>query len=261
MNTRRIAYHLRSIAPASVLRGLARVGFFAAGRVPGYATLPSMLRTLEMLDRLGFRPGFCIDVGAYHGEWTTMFRSVFPQTAVLMVEAQESKRPKLDEVRARFGAEVTAEFALLGPRDGESVAFHEMETGSSVFDEASPYPRRTVNKMTRSLDSLIVAGSYPRADFLKLDVQGFELEVLKGATTVLSQVEAVLMEVSLIPTNVGSPSFAEVIAHLDGAGFAAFDFCSQSRRLDGVLWQTDIVFLRKGSRFSPDPKLTKENWG
>jgi hypothetical protein len=58
-----------------------------------------------------------------------------------------------------------------------------------------------------------------------------------------------------------SPTFAEVIAFLDRAGFQLFNFCSQVRRTDGVLWQTDLLFLRAGSRHAPEPRLTRENWG
>jgi FkbM family methyltransferase len=261
MISKRIAYFVRSVAPTPVLRGIARAGFFFGAVVPGESTFPSIYRSLQVLERLGFDPNFCIDVGAYHGEWTKIFKSVFPRAQVLMVEAQESKRPILDQVATRFDGEVTTKIALLGPRDGEPVVFSEMETGSSVFAEQSPYERKTVNKTTQALDTLLSEGAHPRADFLKLDVQGYELEVLKGASRVLGEVEALLLETSLVPINAGCPLFAEVVAFVAGAGFRLFDFCSQVRRADGVLWQTDLLFLREGSRYLPDPRLTKENWG
>jgi hypothetical protein len=69
------------------------------------------------------------------------------------------------------------------------------------------------------------------------------------------------MEVSLVPVNSGCPLFAEVVAFLGEHGFAVFDFCSQVRRRDGVLWQTDLLFLRANSLFAPKPELTRENWG
>jgi hypothetical protein len=135
-----------------------------------------------------------------------------------------------------------------------------METGSSVFAETSPYQRTTVQKTARSLDGILATGTHPVANFLKLDVQGYEVEVLKGASRALSQVEAVLMETSLVPINAGCPSFAEVVGFMAAAGFQLFDFCSQVRRTDGVLWQTDLLFLRRNSSFSPEPRLTHDNW-
>lgn len=260
MNTKQVAYFLRSLTPAPVREGLARAGQFIAAGLPHDPNFPSVYRSLNVLARLGFRPNFCVDVGAYHGEWTKIFKSVFPGTRIFMVEAQEAKRPILERVAAGFG-DVSMEIALLGPREGEQVRFHEMETGSSVFAESSPYQRKTTERTTRTLDGIVSAAALPRVDFLKLDVQGYELEVLKGAPRILQQAEAVLMETSLVPVNAGCPPFAEVIASMATAGFRLFDFCSQVRRTDGVLWQTDLLFLREGSPFLPDPQLTKENWG
>lgn len=260
MTIRQIGHVLRSLAPTPVLRGMARAGQFLGAGLPGDATFPSIYRSLRVLERLGFAPRFCIDVGAYHGEWTKMFRSVFPRTRVVMLEAQEAKAATLERVVTKLGGDVSMKIALLGPSDGQSVRFHEMETGSSVFPESSPYERKIVARTTRSLDSLATEGAFPSADFLKLDVQGYELEVLKGAARILEQAEVVLLETSLVPINSGCPSFAEVVAFLDRAHFRLFDFCSQVRRTDGVLWQTDLLFLRQGSPFSPDPRLTKDNW-
>lgn len=240
---------------------MARAGLFASAGIPGDANFPGVFPSLQVLKSLGFSSRACIDVGAYHGEWTKLFRSVFPDAAVHMIEAQEGKRARLESVASTMGGDITLDIALLGPEEGRRVQFHEMETGSSVFAESSPYERRTEDRTMRTLDAVVAARRFPRADFLKLDVQGYELEVLKGGAAVLGQVEAVLLEASLVPVNKGAPAFAEVIAFLDGAGFQLFDFCSQVRRTDGVLWQTDLLFLRAGSRHLPEPRLTRENWG
>ena len=83
---------------------------------------------------------------------------------------------------------------------------------------------------------------------LKLDVQGFELEVLRGALEVLARSELVVMETSLIPYNKNAPLFAEVVRFMDQRDFVVFDFCGQLRReTDHALFQTDVVFVREDS--------------
>lgn len=78
----------------------------------------------------------------------------------------------------------------------------EMETGSSVLEESSPYNRNYVEKELVTLDSLVVRyPDFKKLDFLKIDVQEYELEVVKGASRLLAKTEFVLMEVSLIPVN------------------------------------------------------------
>jgi FkbM family methyltransferase len=257
---KRLAQLLRSLAPTPVRLAVARVGNFMTADIQGSIAFPSIELSLKTLRNLGFSPAFCVDVGAYHGEWTRLFKSVFPSARVLMVEPQDAKRATLEKVTAEFGSSVQYENALLAARDDQTVTFFEMETGSSVFEESSPYPRVAVSKTTRTLDRLLAEQRLPAVDLLKLDVQGSELEVLKGATQTLSQAEAILMEASLLPVNAGTPSFAQVIQFLADRGFQLFDFCSQVRRTDGVLWQTDLLFLRANSRFAGRPELTRENW-
>ena len=101
---------------------------------------------------------------------------------------------------------------------------------------------------------------FRRPDFLKLDTQGYELEVLKGAGETLLASQTVFLEASLIPVNVGCPLIANVVAFMTDHGFNLYDFCSQHRLRDSVLWQTDLLFLNRASGLMPRPELTQENW-
>jgi FkbM family methyltransferase len=260
-NAKKLAQVIRSLLPRDLRRGVGRVGNYLTADMQGSITFPSIELALKTLRHLGFSPRTCVDVGAYHGEWTRLFRSVFPEAAVLMVEAQDSKSPRLQSVARELGSGVMYQSAVLAAREDEAVTFYEMETGSSLFQENSPYPRVTVQKRARTLDRVLAEHAFPHVDMLKLDVQGAELEVLKGGAKALSQAEALLMETSLIPVNSGSPPFAEVIDFVAQRGFRVFDFCSQVRRTDGVLWQTDLLFLHSNSRLWGKPELTRENWG
>ncbi len=225
------------------------------------APYPSMESTLNDLKQRGFTPSTAIDVGAYHGEWTNMFKKIFPSSKILMIEAQKEKDQKLSGVCAKFPGTVSCEIALLGAKDGAEVDFVQMETGSSVFEESSPYARKRLKKTLITLDALLEAyENFQQLDFLKLDVQGYELEILKGASGLLQRTEFVLMETSFIPINKGCPLILEVITFMDSLGFRTMDFCSQVRRKDGSLWATDLLFISNNSRFLPEAQLDKTNW-
>src|SRR4051794_10313610 len=135
------------------------------------------------LQTKGFQPTFMIDVGAYEGNWTRLARSVFGDVPTLIVEAQPSKRVGL-EALCRELDDVRYVGALLGSESGEVKQFFEMETGSSMFAENSNAPRTTHELKTSTLDE--VAGQVPQGAFLKIDVQGAELEVLKGGGRTLA---------------------------------------------------------------------------
>ena len=109
-----------------------------------------------------------------------------------------------------------------------------------------------VEKSLQSLDSLLDDNpGFLQSEFLKLDVQGYELEVLKGASKLLSHVEFVYLEASLIQVNSGCPDILEVLNFMRDKGFKLIDFCSQTRRKDGALWQADLLFVSNKSDFVP----------
>lgn len=208
----------------------------------------SMESSLRQLFRLGFRPDGIVDVGAFQGDWTRMARAAFPDAAILMIEAQEKMSPSLEQTIADISGSTAYHIGLLGNKPGQAVEFFEMETGSTVMSEQSSAPRVRSTRITETLDGVIAEHMQRRADFLKLDVQGYELEVLKGGATSLNVAEVVVMEVSLIPINSGAPLLDEVTAFMADRGFIAYDICGLVRRpLDLALWQVDILFVKSQS--------------
>lgn len=254
----KIVYILRQLTPMKFHRFVRKSGLLQNTK----EHYPSIKSTLRYLKRWGFDPSTAIDVGAYLGDWTKLFKSIFPASKVLMIEPQKDKFYMLKQVCTSFNGDVSLEMNLLGSEDYKEVVFVQMESGSSVFEEASPYDRKYLKEPLMSLDTLLE--SYPlfkQLDFLKLDVQGYELEVLKGAANLLQHTELVLMEASLIPINHGAPLLFEVMEFMHQKGFRLLDFCSHIRRHDGALWQTDLLFIHNYSRFMPKPELDAHNWG
>ena len=100
----------------------------------------------------------------------------------------------------------------------------------------------------RTLDSICSEAGFEKIDLLKLDVQGYELEVLRGAERSLLNTEVILMEVSLLGVNQGAPLVNEVLQFMAQRNFRAYDVCSFIRRpLDNALWQSDFVFVNEAS--------------
>jgi FkbM family methyltransferase len=81
--------------------------------------------------------------------------------------------------------------------------------------------------------------------YLKLDVQGLELEVLKGAEGSLPGVSCVQAELSFIPLYEGAPDYLELIEHLRSRGFnlAGLEEGHDDRRT-GEMLQADGIFVR-----------------
>lgn len=210
----------------------------------GRRFVPSEELAYERLKAKGFVPASIIDVGAYEGNWTRLVRRVFPGVPVLMVEPQSAKRAVLEQTSRELPGVRYVE-ALLGRRSGTRVHFFEMETGSSMFSENSNAPRTEREIATQTLDE--VAGSLLSPTFLKIDVQGAELEVLEGAHRTLAACEVVQLEVALVPYNEGAPNFLEVLTYMASHDFAPFDVSGLTRPNGVDLAQMDLLFARTGS--------------
>lgn len=206
--------------------------------------IPSMEWSINNIKKLGFESKCAIDVGAYEGEWTRMFKSIFPHADMIMIEAQSSKNLILEEVSRQLKS-TSHYIALLGSSNGKTVEFNINSTVSSVLTEHTTNNFEKEERHTQTIDyTLQDLPKHP--DFMKLDVQGYELEILKGSSKVLNSVQFILCEVSLIDINKDCPLITEVFTFLDEIGFQPYDICSFIRRpYDRSLWQTDVLFIRK----------------
>jgi len=198
-----------------------------------------------LLRKLGYEPDLVVDIGAYRGEWTQNVLRVFPDAHFLMVEPQDDKETTLAGF-ASAHPNVTYRRALVGKESLEEVPFFQMETGSSIYEEETDVPRTLRRYAMTTLDQLLAPFSANEV-FLKLDVQGAELDVLQGAPATLQRCSFVLLEASLLSYNRGAPPFSELIGYLSEMGFALFDVCDQRRKPDGTLFQLDLIFARTAS--------------
>jgi FkbM family methyltransferase len=209
-----------------------------------YCIGPSMNFGLRSVASRGFAPKCIVDVGAYEGEWSKLAKSIWPESNLFMFEPNSSKKEKLAKVANELQGKLFDN--LLGAKNGEHVQFNIMETGSSIMSERSPAYRNVETRILTTIDSLGI--NFEAPGLLKIDAQGYELEILKGATDILPSFEAVLLEVALIEINEGAPLLYEVSAFMGELGFVACEILEVHRRpLDRAMTQIDILFVRSGS--------------
>lgn len=213
--------------------------------------VPTLHWTFENIKRLGFKPSFVVDCGAYEGHWTEDFLEVFPGTKLLMLDAQSSKQEKLQNISNRFPS-AQLHIALLSAEDGKEFSFYEDESNSHVTKNNSG----NVTKKGEALDAILQRKQLPYPDFLKLDVQGFELEVLRGGAKSLEHAEFCLLEVTLIDLDNGDPLMLEVMQFMNERGFQPYDISTLMRRpFDNALFQIDLLFIKKSSKL-----ISEKRW-
>jgi len=205
---------------------------------------PDIRFSLIQLKRFGFQPRQALDVGAFRGDWAKTCLEVWPNVRVLCIEPQQAPQSDLNEFARQNVPRVTVNQCLIGADDREAVPFNEIGTGSSVLDSS---PRNATRPM-RSIDSLVDAGDCNPPEFVKLDVQGYELQVLEGFDRHLPTCQVLQMELSLVPIVPGAPIISDVTAYLKARGFEMFDVDEVIRApSDGAVWQIDALFCRNES--------------
>jgi FkbM family methyltransferase len=245
-------YRLRELVNADAFAPLVAV---VSDRVPA---------GLRALEAAGYAPDLVIDVGAYEGEWTRQALPHFPTARFLLIEAQPSKEAILRAMHDGARDRVAYEIALLGAVPKPATDFYLGETGSTLYPEQTAVGMQSVRLPMTTLDALLARREMPGRVFLKMDVQGAELDVLAGAHSVLPRIDVILLEASVVAYNAGAPRVAEVIAQLRELDFLLYDIWDL-RRIDSVLAQVDLVFARRGSaveaaaaetirRFDPKPQ-------
>jgi FkbM family methyltransferase len=204
------------------------------------------------LQSQGFCPNGIIDVGAHQGDWIQSIRHIFRDCPSLSIEAREEQREGLGLVCSKL-PDAELAIALLGPTPKRAVQFHIHGSGSSLFSERSD-AQRTVREMDMvTLDQVVSGDSRLKSPLLlKLDVQGAELEVLRGANETLARCEIVQLEIALLNYNDGAPTAPEVISFMDARGFAIFDVVGFVRPNGTDLVQVDLLFAKKTSALRRD---------
>jgi FkbM family methyltransferase len=215
----------------------------APSEVPETATFRAMStdRALWRIGRRGLEVGTVIDVGASNGMWSAVCERHLPKASYLLVEAQQCHEQALTQYCA---ARPNAAFALAaaGPADG-TLWFDEGDPFSGLASTTQrPGMRRQLPAI--SIDAEVARRGLPGPYLLKLDVHGFEVPILEGATETLRRASLVVIECYVFRLLDTSLLFDEMVRHMRERGFGVIDASEPLwRDRDASLWQFDLFFV------------------
>jgi hypothetical protein len=168
-----------------------------------------------------------------------------------MIEARQEHEINLGRVCSRY-PQASFEIGLLGEREGSKVVFNVMGTGSSIYPERSNVPRSQRALIMHTLDGIRRKHKQLKAPlFLKLDVQGAELDVLRGGRETLALAEVVQLEVPLIKYNEGAPDTSTVVNYMAAAGYSVLDIAGYVKPDRKSLSHVDLLFVSGNSSLQP----------
>lgn len=237
-------WHLRLQKLRWVLRQQDRSVLLHRGIAPA-------LEHLEILNGRHFAT--VVDVGANVGQFALFALEQLAPQQLVCIEPQHSPLGHVAGRAATAGCEFTVLDAALSDRRGEGTLRRTNASDSSSLlvpaDEAAAQHRglrvaETLRVPLRTGDELL-AEDLSRPILLKIDVQGTELDALRGAAKFLQRVDAVLIEVSFSQLYEGQSAPQDVMEFLFDRGFGLAAIAAVPG--GGTGWkmaQTDILFNR-----------------
>jgi len=183
------------------------------------------------LDRLGFKPSLIYDIGANRGSWTARALRVWPSARYRLFEPQT-------DLHRPLGPNVEWSERGVLDKPGEARFTITERDDSCTFDERDGGEYRTVP--VTSIDAEIGDGPVP--DLIKIDAEGMDLQVLRGASRALGVTEVFLVEAGVLAGI--ENDIASVLRFMDGAGYRLAQITDlnngpQSR----LLWVVELAFV------------------
>jgi FkbM family methyltransferase len=204
---------------------------------------------LYHLKSCGLKCQTILDVGANNCDWSRMAREIFPAATYHLIEPQEEMKIHLDTFCREF-KNSSYSLAGAGAEKGTlTLTIWDDLLGSSLLPAENEQLKNTGKQRQVeiiTIDDLISRKTIGIPTLIKLDIQGFELEALKGATLTFGETEAYILEVSLFPFNdTATPLIHDVINFMLSRNYVIYDFPGFLRRpYDGALGQCDICFVK-----------------
>lgn len=191
-----------------------------------------------------FTPSSILDVGANTGWFYNLATQQFPDAYYYLIEAN----PLCEDVLKSLNVDY-----YIGPISDsiKTVAFYTsksdpLTTGASIYKENTSHFSDdnliTNYYQTTLLDSLLNDKYF---DLIKMDVQGSELDIIRGGLSIIKNAKGLLLELSCLPYNEGAPLEQEIIAYLQTIGFYEEEELDCHYTPNHELFQRDVLFINK----------------
>ncbi|MCB2064858.1 MAG: FkbM family methyltransferase [Novosphingobium sp.] len=194
-----------------------------------------------------------IDVGANIGQFAVTAHCANPGAPIFCFEPLTACVSRLRALLPHYPRLTVFDYGLGAEAAQFEINVASNLVSSSILDftdlQLETYPGITVvgKEMIRvdTLDAVATPEMTNGRTLLKMDVQGFELEVLKGSTATLERIAAVYLEASFLPLYAGQPLASDLVVWLDAQGFDLAAVYNVDHGAGSVPSQADCLFLRR----------------
>jgi FkbM family methyltransferase len=201
----------------------------------------------ECVKQSGIDVKLVIDIGANRGGWTTDVMTVFanadfhlfePQ-GELLAESELNRNPKITINNVAVSDRIGKSLFTLNPHRDDSSTLRLSE------GEAMERGWQQVEIEITTIDEYLNSRNLPIPQIIKIDAEGHDLEVLKGASRVFGKTEVILVEAAIVNKTLNN-SILKVINEMDERGYRLFEITDLNRPFKHkVLWLVELAFVLK----------------
>lgn len=182
-----------------------------------------------------------LDIGANIGDFSYNIKRRFPRINIFAIEA--NKNCEQDLLARAISYRITClsdtkkkvnfYLSLLVDRKNTGASYFKEKT--RFYDEGS-YTTEVIE--TETLDDLFTEGFF---EFIKLDTQGSELDILKGGVNLVRKASYLSVEVAVQEYNDSAPMKDDVFSYLESIGFIP-EVMTEDHLHNGIIIQEDWIF-------------------
>jgi FkbM family methyltransferase len=201
-----------------------------------------------------------IDVGANRGQFVLFARMINRDATIVAFEPLEAPRRVCERLFARDPRVIIKDVAIGASQHGALMFVAAKDDSSSLLavggvqhEVFGTTAQQTSPVQVRRLEDCIAAEDLASPALLKIDVQGGELDVLRGAESLLNGFAAIYVECSYVPLYEGQALASDVIAFLAQRGFSIAGVFNQHEHWRFGPVQADFLFVRTER---PEPTVT-----
>ena len=206
---------------------------------------------IDYLKTIQYTPSVVYDIGAAVLHWTRESKKNWPNARYINFEAVE----QVEE----FYKEMNAEYAIgvFSDENNKEITFYNNPVylgGNSYYKENEKYSPAAKDiyskefeelRYTLTIDSTVEMFNFPPPDFVKIDVQGAELDILNGMTNTLKTVKHLIVELQHVEYNLGAKQANESIPFIESLGFELVPTGTEYKFFYSNGADADYHFVRK----------------
>lgn len=195
---------------------------------------------------------FVVDVGANKGQFALAAYSYLPDAQIVSFEPLEepantfesifSGIPRVKLYRCAIGAKNEENIIHISNSEDSSSLLPITETQTVLYPGTDEVDTRRVE--VRRLSNLLKKEEIIEPSLLKIDVQGYELSALEGASDILDTFKYIYVECSFIELYLGQSLACEVISFLQEYEFNLSGIYNVSYDSNGLAIQADFLFTK-----------------